>query len=224
MLASKRQQWDRGRAVSWKQGSRKGKYQRRHSTSGNGLTSGSISLWHGYVLKWTIKTSVLVYTYALARALFVGSTRLEYAGSKMSLYNVSQWNVSGQHSVVAGCYIVVWQSSGYYEIAIFIPAVTMHSWSLLAVPILVNASYTWLLFRVLSIESATIEGGNLLIKGGVWENSHVCFPVHVRVKRRVDCSCVPSSLDTQSVFHLWPNWKKTRLEMPMNLINCHPFK
>jgi len=35
-------------------------------------------------------------------ALFVGSMRLEYAGSKTSLYNVSQWNVSGQHSVVSG--------------------------------------------------------------------------------------------------------------------------
>jgi len=37
VLASKRQLWDRGRAVRWKQGSWKGKCQRRCSTSGNGL-------------------------------------------------------------------------------------------------------------------------------------------------------------------------------------------
>jgi len=34
--------------------------------------------------------------------LFAGSTRLEYASSKTSLYSVSQRNVSGQHSLVSG--------------------------------------------------------------------------------------------------------------------------
>ena len=75
-------------------------------------------------------------------------------------------------------YIVIWESSGYYEIVICIPAVTMHSWSLLAVPILVNASYTTT-FQGVVYWVSNNRGRQLLIKGGVWENSHVCFPVHV---------------------------------------------
>lgn len=66
--------------------------------SGNRLTRGSISLWCGYVLKWLIKTSLL---YLCFGALFVGSTRLDYAGSTTSLHNVSQRNMSDRHSVVA---------------------------------------------------------------------------------------------------------------------------
>ena len=42
---------------------------------------GRISLWHGYVLKWMIKTSLLCLRFG---ALFVGSMRLEYVGSKTS--------------------------------------------------------------------------------------------------------------------------------------------
>ena len=98
VLTSKRQLWDRGRAVPQKQSSQRSKCQRRHSSSGSGLTRGSISLWCGYVQKWTIKTSLFCLCFG---ALFVGSMR-QYVGPITSLFNVSQWNVSGQHSVVAG--------------------------------------------------------------------------------------------------------------------------
>ena len=57
-----------------KRSSRKGKCKRRRSTSGNGVTRGSTSLWRGYMLKWTVKTSLLCLRFG---ALFVGSTRLE---------------------------------------------------------------------------------------------------------------------------------------------------
>jgi len=143
--------WDQAQAVHRKWSSQKGKRQRRRSTSGNGLTRGSNSLWlwhAGYALKWTIKASHLCLRFG---GLFVGSTRLEYAGPKTSsghgpivqatikratsptmptvshtkwpwcncvlshviVYTVRyyctmyQWNVSGQHSVMAG-QITVW--------------------------------------------------------------------------------------------------------------------
>ena len=73
---NERELWDQARAAPRKQGSRKGKCQRRCSTSGYGLTRGSISLWlwhAGYALKWTIKASHLSLCFG---ALFVGSTRL----------------------------------------------------------------------------------------------------------------------------------------------------
>ena len=41
-------------------------------SSGNGLTRGNTSLWCGYVLKWTVKTSLLCLCFG---ALFVGSMR-----------------------------------------------------------------------------------------------------------------------------------------------------
>ena len=162
------------------------------------------------MLKWMTKTSLLCLCFGV---LFFGSTRLEYAGSKISLYNVSQWNVSGQHSVVAGCYIVVWQSSGYYEIASY-----LHPCGHNAFMKLISSAHSsecqlhMATFQGVVYWVSNNRGWQLLIKGGVWENSHVCFPVHVRVKRRVGCSCVPSILDTQSIFHLWPNQKKARLE------------
>ena len=73
---NERELWDQARAAPRKQGSRKGKCQRRCSTSGYGLTRGSISLWlwhAGYALKWMIKASHLSLCFG---ALFVGSTRL----------------------------------------------------------------------------------------------------------------------------------------------------
>ena len=81
---NERELWDQAWAVHQKRGSQKGKCQRRRSTSGNGLTRGSISLWlwhAGYMLKWTIKASHLCLHFG---ALFVGSMRLEYAGPKTS--------------------------------------------------------------------------------------------------------------------------------------------
>ena len=80
MLASERQLWDQARVTPWKRSSWKGKCQRRHSTSGNGLIRGSISLWHGYVLKWMTKTSLL----CLRFGAFVSSMGQEYVGSKTS--------------------------------------------------------------------------------------------------------------------------------------------
>ena len=80
-LASERQLWNRAWAAPWKRSSRKGKCQRTLSKSGNRPTRRSISRWHGYVLKWTIKTSLLCLCFS---ALFVGGMRLEYAGSKIS--------------------------------------------------------------------------------------------------------------------------------------------
>ena len=58
-----------------------------------------------------------------------------------------------------------------------------------------------------------------LIKGGVCMREQPCLFSSMCEERRVDCSCVPSILDTQRVFHLWANWKNSRLEMPMKLIN-----
>ena len=81
---NERELWDQARVAPRKRGSRKGKYQRRHSTSGNGLTRGSISLWlwhAGYVPKWAIKASHLCLHFGV---LFVSSMRLEYAGPKTS--------------------------------------------------------------------------------------------------------------------------------------------
>ena len=80
-LTSERRLWDRARAAPRKRSSRKGKCQRRCFTSGNGLTRENISLWRGYVLTWTIKISLLC---LCSGVLFVGSTRLEYAGPKTS--------------------------------------------------------------------------------------------------------------------------------------------
>ena len=73
--------WDQTRVVPRKRSSRKGKCLRRRSTSGNGLTRGNTSLWRGYLLKWTVKTSLLSLRFGV---LFVGSTRLEYVGTKTS--------------------------------------------------------------------------------------------------------------------------------------------
>ena len=59
----------------------KGKCWRRHSTSGNELTRGSISLWRGHVLIWTTRTGLLCRHFGV---LFVESMRLGYVGSKTS--------------------------------------------------------------------------------------------------------------------------------------------
>ena len=77
---NERELWDQARAVPRKRGSRKGKCQRRRSTSGNGLPRWSISLWlwhAGYVLKWTIKASHLCLPFG---ALFVGSSEIRICG------------------------------------------------------------------------------------------------------------------------------------------------
>jgi len=77
----RRQWWNRARAEPQKQSSRKGKCRRKLTKSGNGAMRRSISRWRGYMLTWTIRTSLL---YRRFGALFVGGMRLEYAGSKVS--------------------------------------------------------------------------------------------------------------------------------------------
>ena len=99
MLTSERQLWGLRSSGASKTKQLKSKCQRRCSTSGNRVRTGSISQWRGYVLKWMIKTSLLCLCFGV---LFVGSTRLEYAGSTAPLYNVPQWNMSDRHSVAAG--------------------------------------------------------------------------------------------------------------------------
>ena len=76
-LVSETQLWDR--AMARKRSDRKGKCRRRRSSSGNGLTRGSISLWCGYVLIWTTKTGPLCRRFGV---LFVESTKLRCVGSK----------------------------------------------------------------------------------------------------------------------------------------------
>ena len=101
---------------------------------------GMAMCWNG----WSRRVSCV---YTLVRCFSQYETRI--CGLKnLSVQCISMKYVRPTFSGGRLSYIVVLQSSGYYEIVICIPAVTTHSWSLLAVPILVNASYTWLLFRV----------------------------------------------------------------------------
>ena len=82
MAARKRKTmlWDRARAALQKVNNRKGKHQRRRFSSGKELMKRNISLWGGYMLKWTIKTSLLCLRFGV---LFVGNMRIKYVGSKL---------------------------------------------------------------------------------------------------------------------------------------------
>ena len=112
---NERELWDQARAVPRKRGSRKGKCQRRRSTSGNGLPRWSISLWlwhAGYVLKWTIKARHLCLPFG---ALFVGSSEIRICGPQ----NFSRaWTNSSSNHITSNVNVTDHANSEPHKVAI----------------------------------------------------------------------------------------------------------